>query len=123
MKIYVLRKMKVQPQFYNPYSTQTYTQTNYNNLLQKYESLKQEYSDLQKVGFSKASLENLRRELVEKENKLKQLRGMAPMGYGSKNLNTQYNDLKNENKEINSDNIEDNNNNTIKNGLNSVSKQ
>ena len=76
------------------------SQYNYNNLLQKYESLKQEYSDLQKVGFSKASLENLRRELVEKENKLKQLRGMAPMGYGSKNLNTQYNDLKNENYDL-----------------------
>ena len=55
---------------------------------------------MQKVGFSKASLENLRRELVEKENKLKQLRGMAPMGYGSKNLNTQYNDLKNENYDL-----------------------
>ena len=76
------------------------SQYNYNNLLQKYESLKQEYTDLQKVGFSKASLENLRRELVEKENKLKQLRGMAPMGYGSKNLNTQYNDLKNENYDL-----------------------
>ena len=90
--------VKIRPN-YNP-NQNALSQYNYNNLLQKYESLKQEYSDLQKVGFSKASLENLRRELVEKENKLKQLRGMAPMGYGSKNLNTQYNDLKNENYDL-----------------------
>ena len=90
--------VKIRPN-YNP-NQNALSQYNYNNLLQKYESLKQEYSDLQKVGFSKASLENLRRELVEKENKLKQLRGLAPMGYGSKNLNVTYNDLKNENYDL-----------------------
>ena len=90
--------VKIRPN-YNP-NQNALSQYNYNNLLQKYESLKQEYTDLQKVGFSKASLENLRRELVEKENKLKQLRGMAPMGYGSKNLNVTYNDLKNENYDL-----------------------
>ncbi len=90
--------VKIRPN-YNP-NQNALSQYNYNNLLQKYESLKQEYSDLQKVGCSKASLENLRRELVEKENKLKQLRGLAPMGYGSKNLNVTYNDLKNENYDL-----------------------
>ena len=90
--------VKIRPN-YNP-NQNALSQYNYNNLLQKYESLKQEYTDLQKVGFSKASLENLRRELVEKENKLKQLRGLAPMGYGSKNLNVTYNDLKNENYDL-----------------------
>ena len=55
--------IKVQPQLYNPYSTQTYNQNNYNNLLQKYDSLKKEYNQLRTAGFSTSTLVNLRREL------------------------------------------------------------
>ena len=62
-------------------------------------SLKQEYNDLQKVGFSKASLENLRRELVEKENKINQLRAMGVIS-GNNSLTVTYNDLKNENYDL-----------------------
>ena len=89
----------VKPKTYYNQNQNALSQYNYNALLKKYESLKQEYSDLQKVGFSQASLENLRKELVEKENKLKQLRSMG-IGYNSKNLNVTYNDLKNENYDL-----------------------
>ena len=75
------------------------SQYNYNNLLKKYDSLKQEYTDLQKVGFSKASLENLRKELVEKEKKINQLRALG-FGSGKTNMNVTYNDLKNENYDL-----------------------
>ena len=75
------------------------SQYNYNNLLKKYDSLKQEYTDLQKVGFSKASLENLRKELVEKEKKINQLRALG-FGSGKTNINMTYNDLKNENYDL-----------------------
>ena len=89
--------VKLKP-YYNP-NQNALSQYNYKELLQKYESLKQEYSDLQKVGFSKASLENLRRELMEKENKINQLRAMG-VNYGNSNLNVTYNDLKNENYDL-----------------------
>ena len=75
------------------------SQYNYNNLLKKYDSLKQEYTDLQKVGFSKASLENLRKELIEKEKKINQLRALG-FGSGKTNINMTYNDLKNENYDL-----------------------
>ena len=75
------------------------SQYNYNDLLKKYDSLKQEYTDLQKVGFSKASLENLRKELVEKEKKINQLRALG-FGGGKTNMNVTYNDLKNENYDL-----------------------
>ena len=75
------------------------SQYNYNDLLKKYDSLKQEYTDLQKVGFSKASLENLRKELVEKEKKINQLRALG-FGSGKTNMNVTYNDLKNENYDL-----------------------
>ena len=75
------------------------SQYNYNDLLKKYDSLKQEYTDLQKVGFSKASLENLRKELVEKEKKINQLRALG-FGSGKTNINMTYNDLKNENYDL-----------------------
>ena len=89
--------VKLKP-YYNQ-NQNALSQYNYKELLKKYESLKQEYSDLQKVGFSKASLENLRRELVEKENKIKQLRAMG-INSGSSHLNAAYNDLKNENYDL-----------------------
>ena len=48
-------------------------QNNYNDLYQKYENLKKEYNDLRNAGFSSAALDSLRRELKEKEEKIKQL--------------------------------------------------
>lgn len=56
--------VKLRP-YYNQ-NQNALSQYNYNNLLQKYDSLKKEYNDLQKYGFSKSSLESLRKELVEK---------------------------------------------------------
>ena len=92
---------------YNPYSTQTYTQTqsqnNYNNLLQKYDSLKKEYNQLRNMGFSTSSLVNLRRELKEKEDKINQL---ANSGYKYKtnklsaDLRITYDDLVTENSDL-----------------------
>ena len=89
--------IKLRP-YYNQ-NINALSQYNYNNLLKKYDSLKQEYTDLQKVGFSKASLENLRKELVEKEKKINQLRALG-FGSGKTNINMTYNDLKNENYDL-----------------------
>jgi serine/threonine protein kinase len=107
------RPMPVQPQLYNPYSTQTYTQNNYNNLLQKYDSLKKEYNQLRTAGFSTSTLVNLRRELKEKEDKINQLiiqgRGTGGLtqnntwyntSYNGNTLQTTYNDLVNENYDL-----------------------
>ena len=89
--------IKLRP-YYNQ-NINALSQYNYNDLLKKYDSLKQEYTDLQKVGFSKASLENLRKELVEKEKKINQLRALG-FGSGKNNMNVTYNDLKNENYDL-----------------------
>ena len=89
--------IKLRP-YYN-HNINALSQYNYNDLLKKYDSLKQEYTDLQKVGFSKASLENLRKELVEKEKKINQLRALG-FGSGKTNMNVTYNDLKNENYDL-----------------------
>ena len=89
--------IKLRP-YYNQ-NINALSQYNYNDLLKKYDSLKQEYTDLQKVGFSKASLENLRKELVEKEKKINQLRALG-FGSGKTNMNVTYNDLKNENYDL-----------------------
>ena len=108
------RIMRVQPQLVNPYSTQTYNQNNYNNLLQKYDSLKKEYQQLRTAGFSTSTLVNLRRELQEKENKINQLMigGRNTGGYNqnsnnfyetnyvTNNLQTTYNDLVSENYDL-----------------------
>ena len=108
------RILRVQPQFNNPYSTQTYNQTNYNNLLQKYDSLKKEYQQLRTAGFSTSTLVNLRRELQEQENKINQLMigGRNTGGYNqnsnnfyktnyvTNNLQTTYNDLVSENYDL-----------------------
>ena len=108
------RILRVQPQFNNPYSTQTYNQNNYNNLLQKYDSLKKEYQQLRTAGFSTSTLVNLRRELQEKENKINQLMigGRNTGGYNqnsnnfyktnyvTNNLQTTYNDLVSENYDL-----------------------
>ena len=89
--------IKLRP-YYNQ-NINALSQYNYNDLLKKYDSLKQEYTDLQKVGFSKASLENLRKVLVEKEKKINQLRALG-FGSGKTNMNVTYNDLKNENYDL-----------------------
>ena len=107
------RPIPVQPQLYNPYSTQTYNQNNYNNLLQKYDSLKKEYNQLRTAGFSTSTLVNLRRELKEKEDKINQLmiqgRGTGGLpqnniwyntSYNGNTLQTTYNDLVNENYDL-----------------------
>ena len=108
------RILRVQPQFNNPYSTQTYNQTNYNNLLQKYDSLKKEYQQLRTAGFSTSTLVNLRRELQEKENKINQLmiggrntggynqnsKNFYKTNYVTNNLQTTYNDLVSENYDL-----------------------
>jgi len=56
---------------HNNYSS--INQYNYNDLYQKYENLKKEYNELKNAGFSSAALDSLRRELKEKEEKIKQL--------------------------------------------------
>jgi hypothetical protein len=89
--------IKLRP-YYNQ-NINALSQYNYNDLLKKYDSLKQEYTDLQKVGFSKGSLENLRKELVEKETKINQLRALGFCS-GKTNMNVTYNDLKNENYDL-----------------------
>ena len=108
------RIMRVQPQLINPYSTQTYNQNNYNNLLQKYDSLKKEYQQLRTAGFSTSTLSNLRRELKEKEDKINQLmiggrntggyiqnnNNFYKTNYVNNNLQTIYNDLVNENYDL-----------------------
>ena len=111
------RTLKVQPQFYNPYSTHTYTQNNtqnnYINLLQKYDNLKKEYNQLRTAGFSTSTLVNLRRELKEKEDTINQLMmGGRYTGdltqnttyystdYNGNTLQTTYNDLVNENYDL-----------------------
>ena len=93
------------------YSTQSLNQYNYDNLLQRYDSLKKEYNDLRKAGFSTTALDSLRRELKEKEEKINQLTGRntgSGMGntwyksdYKDNNMwETTYNDLKNENYQL-----------------------
>ena len=71
------RILRVQPQFNNPYSTQTYNQTNYNNLLQKYDSLK-------KVGYDYNQNSN----------------NFYKTNYVTNNLQTTYNDLVSENYDL-----------------------
>ena len=63
--------IKIESYENNNYSS--VNQNNYNDLYQKYENLKKEYNDLRNAGFSSAALDSLRRELKEKEEKIKQL--------------------------------------------------
>ena len=91
-----------------PYSGVAYNalnQYNYNNLLQKYDSLKKEYTNLKNAGFSNTDLDGLRRELKEKEEKINQLAKTAS-GYKFKNyklnndLRITYDDLVTENYDL-----------------------
>ena len=79
----------------------TLTQYNYNNLLQKYDNLKKEYNDLRNAGFSTSALDGLRRELKEKEEKIKQLaRTNNVFKYKNQDLRITYDDLINENYDL-----------------------
>ena len=84
-------------------NTSSANQYDYNNLLQKYNNLKREYNDLRKAGFSPAALDSLRRELKEKEEKIKQL-SKANKGtsynYQNNELRATYKELKNENYDL-----------------------
>ena len=91
------------------YSTQSLNQYNYDNLFQRYDSLKKEYNELRTAGFSTTALDSLRRELKEKEEKISQLTGkntgsgLNNTWYKTDNNNiweNTYNDLKNENYEL-----------------------
>ena len=84
-------------------NTNNINQYDYNSLLQKYDNLKREYYDLRKAGFSAATLDGLRRELKEKEEKINQLsRSNRTPAYSYQNnvLRATYNELKNENYEL-----------------------
>ena len=79
----------------------TLNQYNYNNLLQKYDNLKKEYNDLRNAGFSTNALDGLRRELKEKEEKIKQLsRTNTVYKYKNQDLRITYDDLINENYDL-----------------------
>ena len=92
------------------YSTQTLNQYNYNNLLQRYDNLKKEYNQLRSAGFSTNTLDGLRQELKEKEEKINRLVGKGTSNnlggtwyknnYKTNVLQTTYNDLKNENYDL-----------------------
>ena len=93
------------------YSTQTLNQYNYNNLLQRYDTLKKEYNQLRSAGFSTNTLDGLRQELKEKEEKINRLVGKGASSnnlggtwyknnYKTNVLQTTYNDLKNENYDL-----------------------
>ena len=91
-----------------PYTGTQYNalnQYNYKNLLQKYDSLKKEYTNLRNAGFSNTALDGLRRELKEKEEKINQLAKTAS-GYKYKNyklnndLRITYDDLITENYDL-----------------------
>ena len=72
----------------NGYSLNQYY---YDNLFQKYEELKKEYQQLKNYGFSSETLEDLRRELNEKEYKINQLLN----GGNNTNNITNYNNINN----------------------------
>ena len=64
----------------NSFETNDYgnlNQYNYDDLYQKYESLKKEYNELKKAGFSVTALDSLRRELKEKEDKINKMTSRA----------------------------------------------
>ena len=92
------------------YSTQTLNQYNYNNLLQRYDNLKKEYNQLRSAGFSTNTLDGLRQELKDKEEKINRLVGKGTSNnlggtwyknnYKTNVLQTTYNDLKNENYDL-----------------------
>jgi serine/threonine protein kinase len=86
-----------------PYSGVEYStlnQYNYNNLLQKYENLKKEYTDLRKAGFSASDLDGLRRELKEKEEKINQMKNNGFKYKKNDDIKITYDNLVNENYDL-----------------------
>ena len=86
----------------NSYSLNQY---NYDNLFKKYEELKKEYNELKNIGFSSDTLEGLRRELKEKENKINQLiKNGIPINTNNNNninnINKNYNQIQTQTQNI-----------------------
>ena len=85
----------------NSYSLNQY---NYDNLFKKYEELKKEYNELKNIGFSSDTLEGLRRELKEKENKINQLiKNGIPINTTNNNINNinkNYNQIQTQTQNI-----------------------
>ena len=92
------------------YYTQNSNQYNYDNLLQKYDNLKSEYNQLRTTAYSTMNLDDLRKELKEKEDKINQLTGRNTgyylgntsykNNYNISLLQNTYNELKNENYDL-----------------------
>ena len=92
------------------YYTQNSNQYNYNNLLQKYDNLKSEYNQLKTTVYSTMNLDDLRKELKEKEDKINQLTSRNTGYYLGNTLNKNiynisllqntYNELQNENYDL-----------------------
>ena len=80
----------------------TLNQYNYNNLLQKYDNLEKEYNELQSDNSYSTTIDSLKRELQEKENKINQLSQSNNTSYMSNNndLKITYDDLINENYDL-----------------------
>ena len=90
--------LKLKP-YNNDYNT--LNKYNYNNLLQKYNDLRTEYNELKNVGFSNSELNNLRKELQEKEEKINQLSKTQYNKFKNNNgLLVTYNELANENYDL-----------------------
>ena len=87
--------------------TNNYTsldQYNYDNLLEKYDNLQKEYNDLQTLDYSTNTINSLRKELREKEEKiniLSQSNQGNTYNYNNNNeLRATYNELVNENYDL-----------------------
>ena len=80
----------------------TLNQYNYNNLLQKYDNLEKEYNEFQSDNSYSTTIDSLKRELQEKENKINQLSQSNSTSYMNNNndLKITYDDLVNENYDL-----------------------
>ncbi len=96
---------------YNMGQTNSYTnnytnldQYNYDNLLEKYDNLQKEYNDLRTLDYSTNTINSLRRELREKEEKINILsnsnQGNTYSYNNNNDLRATYNELVNENYDL-----------------------
>jgi len=95
---------------YNMGQTNSYTnnytnldQYNYDNLLEKYDNLQKEYNDLRTLDYSTNTINSLRRELREKEEKINILSNSNQgntYSYNNNDLRATYNELVNENYDL-----------------------
>jgi serine/threonine protein kinase len=99
--VYSVNDYDLQLKHYNNDYT-TLNQYNYNNLLQKYDNLEKEYNELQSDNSYSTTIDSLKRELQEKENKINQLSQSNNTSYMSNNndLKITYDDLVNENYDL-----------------------